>query len=48
MSLIGDEGYVRDRLRAYVDSGVTVLHIDPIGADPLADIRRLRAIADSL
>jgi F420-dependent oxidoreductase-like protein len=47
-SLIGDEGYLRDRVRAYVDAGVTVLHIDPIGPDPVGDVRRMRAIVDSL
>jgi len=47
-SLIGDEGYLRDRVRAYADAGVTVLHIDPIGPDPVGDVRRMRAIVDSL
>jgi F420-dependent oxidoreductase-like protein len=47
-SLIGDEGYVRERLEAYVQAGVTILQISPIGPDPLADVRRLRALIDSL
>jgi hypothetical protein len=45
-SLIGDEGYVRDRLGAYRDQGVTVLQVEPVGEDPLGDLRRLRAILD--
>jgi F420-dependent oxidoreductase-like protein len=45
-SLIGDEGYVRDRLAAHRASGVTILQVEPVGADPLADIRRLRALVD--
>ncbi|WP_029432279.1 LLM class F420-dependent oxidoreductase [Blastococcus sp. URHD0036] len=45
-SLIGDAGYVRDRLAAHRASGVTVLQVEPVGADPLGDIRRLRALVD--
>jgi F420-dependent oxidoreductase-like protein len=47
-SLIGDEGYIQDRLGAFRDQGVTVLQVEPIGEDPLADVRRLRAILDSI
>ena len=46
-SLIGDEGYIRDRLSAYRDQGVTVLQVEPVGDDPLGDLRRLRAVVDS-
>jgi F420-dependent oxidoreductase-like protein len=45
-SLIGDEGYIRDRLSAYRDQSVTVLQVAPVGEDPLGDLRRLRAILD--
>lgn len=45
-SLIGDEGYIRDRLSAYRDQGVTVLQVEPVGEDPLGDLRRLRALLD--
>jgi F420-dependent oxidoreductase-like protein len=34
-SLCGPEGYVRERLAAYKQSGVTVLNITPIGPDPV-------------
>lgn len=47
-SLIGDAAYVRDRLQAYADGGVTILSVDPVGPDPVGDIRRLRELADSL
>lgn len=47
-SLIGDEGYVKDRLRAYLDAGVTMLHVEPVGADPIGDVRRLRELIDSV
>ncbi len=36
MSLCGDEGYVRERIQAFKDSGVTVLNIMPIDPDPVA------------
>jgi F420-dependent oxidoreductase-like protein len=47
-SLIGDESYLRDRLQAYVAAGVTTVQITPVGADPIADIRRLRELVEDL
>lgn len=41
-----DEGYIRDRLGAFRDQGVTVLQVEPVGEDPLGDLRRLRTILD--
>jgi alkanesulfonate monooxygenase SsuD/methylene tetrahydromethanopterin reductase-like flavin-dependent oxidoreductase (luciferase family) len=38
MSLIGDTGYIRDRLAAYRESGVTILNVQPVGPNGLADI----------
>jgi F420-dependent oxidoreductase-like protein len=38
MSLVGDSGYVKDRIAAYRDSGVTVLNVQPIGPNGLQDI----------
>jgi F420-dependent oxidoreductase-like protein len=46
-SLIGDEAYVRDRLAAFREQGVSILQVEPVGADPIADLRRLRAIMDN-
>jgi len=43
LSLIGPEGYVRERIAAFKDSGVTVLDVQPIGPDPLGDVARVRA-----
>ncbi|MFG2957742.1 LLM class F420-dependent oxidoreductase [Streptomyces sp. NPDC048291] len=34
ISLCGPEGYVRDRIAAYREAGVTVLDITPVGPDP--------------
>jgi F420-dependent oxidoreductase-like protein len=38
VSLIGDEGFVRDRIAAYRDSGVTVLNVQPVGPGGTRDI----------
>jgi F420-dependent oxidoreductase-like protein len=38
MSLIGDAGFVRDRIAAYQASGVTILNVQPVGPNGLADI----------
>jgi F420-dependent oxidoreductase-like protein len=46
-SLIGDEAYLRDRVSAFRDQGVTVLQVEPIGVDPIGDLRRLRAVVDA-
>ncbi len=43
-SLIGDEGYVRERLAAYAESGVTYLNVSPVGPDPVGTIRKLREL----
>ncbi len=43
MNLVGDESFVRDRIEAFRDAGVTVLNVVPAGRDPLGDIERLRA-----
>lgn len=44
--MAGDEGFVRDRVRAYVDSGVTQLRIQPAGDDPLSVIEKVKAWAE--
>jgi F420-dependent oxidoreductase-like protein len=38
ISLVGDEGFVRDRIAAYRDSGVTILNVQPIGPNGAGDI----------
>ena len=37
-ALIGDEGYVRERLQVFKDVGVTHLNVNPIGLDSLAGL----------
>lgn len=46
-NLIGDETFVRDRLRAYAAAGVTTLAVNPVAADSaerVAQIERLREL----
>jgi F420-dependent oxidoreductase-like protein len=45
-SLVGDEGYVRDRIQAYRAAGVTRLSVTPVGDDPLGLIEKVRAWAE--
>ncbi len=41
ISLIGSAGYVKDRLAAYREAGVTALSISPVGGDPVAIVEQL-------
>ena len=43
--LIGDEGFIRDRIDAYRASGVTRLDVTPIGADPMASVSTIKSLA---
>jgi F420-dependent oxidoreductase-like protein len=38
MSLVGDAGFVKDRIAAYREAGVTVLNVQPIGPNGIRDI----------
>jgi len=42
-ALVGDEGYVRERIEAYQAAGVTRLSVNPVGPDPLALVEKVRA-----
>jgi F420-dependent oxidoreductase-like protein len=42
MSLCGPEGYVKERLAAFAEVGVTHLNVTPVGGDPVAMIEKLR------
>jgi F420-dependent oxidoreductase-like protein len=41
MSLVGDEGFVKERIEAYRAAGVTILNVQPIGPNGLRDIETL-------
>jgi F420-dependent oxidoreductase-like protein len=45
-TLVGDEGFVRDRIAAYKAAGVTRLSINPAGDRPLDLIENVRAWAE--
>ena len=44
-NLIGDEGFVKERLAAYKEAGVTMLNVTPVGGDPLEIISKLKDLA---
>ena len=44
-NLVGPEGFVRERIEAYREAGVTVLNIVPIGPDPVALLEKVKAWA---
>ncbi len=46
MTLVGPEGYIKERVAAFKESGVTNLQVTAVGADPIAQLEQLRAIAD--
>jgi F420-dependent oxidoreductase-like protein len=42
-ALVGDEGFVRDRVLAYKEAGVTRLSVRPVGENPLELIEKVKA-----
>jgi F420-dependent oxidoreductase-like protein len=44
-AMVGDEGYVRERIEAFRAAGVTRLTITPVGDDPLGLIEKVKAWA---
>lgn len=47
-SLIGPEGYVKERLAAFKEAGVTTLALTPVGPDPVKTVGQLREWVDAL
>ncbi len=47
-SLCGPEGYVRERLAAFKESGVTVLNVTPVGPDPVKLIEQVKGWIEDL
>ena len=41
-NLVGPESYVRDRIAAYKEAGVTHLSITPVGTDPVKTVEQVR------
>lgn len=46
ISLIGDAGFIRDRLQAYQQAGVTTLNVTPIGKTREERAAQIKALAD--
>lgn len=44
MSLVGDLGFVKDRIAAYRDAGVTILNVTPVGPNGLDDIETIAGL----
>ena len=42
LTLIGPEGYIKDRIAAFKAAGVTWLDVTPVGPDPYGDVARVR------
>ena len=42
-SLCGPEGYIKERVAALAEAGVTHLNVTPVGPDPVAMIEKLRS-----
>jgi F420-dependent oxidoreductase-like protein len=45
-NLVGPPGYVRERVAAFKEAGVTVLSVNPVGSDPVRQIETLRSLVD--
>lgn len=45
-NLVGPASYVKERLAAYKEAGVTHLSITPVGKDPVATVEKLRSMID--
>ena len=41
-SLVGPAGFVKERVEAFREAGVTMLNVSPVGPDPIGDVRTLR------
>jgi hypothetical protein len=48
INLIGPEGYVRERIAAFAEAGVTVLAVTPTGPDPVKLVEKLREWVDEV
>jgi hypothetical protein len=45
-NLVGSAGFIKERVAAYKEAGVTVLSVNPVGPDPVGQIAKLRSIID--
>ena len=45
-TLCGSEGYVKERIAAFKESGVTVLNVTPVGSDPVKLVEQVKGWID--
>jgi hypothetical protein len=45
-NLVGPKSYIKERIGAFKEAGVTVLSVNPVGAEPVKSIETLRSIVD--
>jgi len=45
-TVIGSPGFVKERLAAYKEAGVTVLNVRAVGPDPMRDLEFVREWID--
>lgn len=45
-NLVGPKSFVKERIEAYREAGVTILSINPVGPDPVRTIETLRELID--
>jgi F420-dependent oxidoreductase-like protein len=46
--LVGSPGFIRERLGAFKEAGVTVLNVNPVGPDAVRTVETLRSLVDDL
>ena len=45
-NLVGPKSYIKERIGAFKEAGVTVLSVNPVGPEPVKAIETLRTIVD--
>ena len=45
-NLVGPKSYIKERLAAYKEAGVTILSVNPVGGDPVRQIETLKELLD--
>ena len=45
--LVGPKSYLKERIGAFKEAGVTVLNVNPVGPDPVRTIEEFRSLLDS-
>jgi hypothetical protein len=47
-NLVGPKSYIKERLGAYKEAGVTVLSVNPVGPDTTKTVETLRELVDGV